>query len=327
MSLAVFPTLLAQPPVNPREFQLGELHTLPGFEVSVYAQVPSGPRLMTVGPNGILYVAARNAGAIYAIAAQNHAVQVLAVLPGPHSLAFLNDTLYVAADDGIYRVDNAVTGDLVIRSQPVKIAELPVGGQHVTRTVVIGPDGKLYATAGSTCNFCVETDPRRAATLRFNIDGSGQEIFSRGQRNSVGLAWHPVTGDLWATDNGGDGLGDDVPPDEINILRLGSDYGWPDCYGNRQSINWGNGANPSRCANTVAPELGLQAHSAPLGISFYTGAQFPASYLNDAFVAFHGSWNRNVPTGYKLRPATPPESRISCGAFWISTAALNPAAR
>jgi glucose/arabinose dehydrogenase len=300
MSLAALPALLAQPPVNQRAFQLSELHTPRGFEVSVYAQVPGGPRLMTVGPNGILYVAVRGAGAIYAIAAQNQAVQALTGLPGPHSLVFLNGTLYVAADDGIYRVDNAITGDLVIRSQPMKIAELPVGGQHVTRTVVIGADSKLYATVGSTCNFCVETDPRRAATLRFNIDGSGQEFFSHGQRNSVGLAWHPITGDLWATDNGGDGLGDDIPPDEINILRLGVDYGWPDCYGNQRFVNWGAGAKSSRCANTAAPELELQAHSAPLGISFYTGSQFPAAYLNDAFVAFHGSWNRNVPTGYKL---------------------------
>src|ERR1700730_11315335 len=156
MSLAVLPALLSQPAVNQRAFQLSELYTPPGFEISVYAQVPGGPRLMTVGPNGILYVAVRDAGAIYAIAAQNHAVQVLAGLPGPHSLAFQNNTLYVAADDGIYRVDNAITGDLALRSQPIKIAELPVGGQHVTRTIVIGPDGKLYATAGSTCNFCVE---------------------------------------------------------------------------------------------------------------------------------------------------------------------------
>ena len=283
--------VFAQPSVNPRPFRIDELRTPAGFEVSIYARVPGGPRLMAFGPDGVLYVAARDAGAVYGVSAQDQVVRVLSGLRGPHSLVFQDNTLYVAADDGIYRVDSM---------SAVKIADLPVGGQHNSRTIGIGSDGKLYATAGSTCNFCLESDPRRAATMRFNLDGSGQEIFSRGQRNSVGIAWHPLTGDLWATDNGGDGLGDDIPPDEINILQPGGDYGWPDCYGDWQPLNWGSEARMERCSNTMAPEFKLQAHSAPLGISFYTGRQFPASYVNDAFVAFHGSWNRFEPTGYKV---------------------------
>jgi glucose/arabinose dehydrogenase len=132
------------------------------------------------------------------------------------------------------------------------------------------------------------------------LDGSGQTRFAFGLRNSVGLAWNPVSGELWGTDNGGDGLGDDVPPDEVNIIRQNGDYGWPDCMGDRQAVNWGSDAQPNRCPNTIPPAQPLQAHSAPLGISFYTGNQFPSSYLNNAFVAFHGSWNRNEPTGYKV---------------------------
>jgi glucose/arabinose dehydrogenase len=298
--LVLIPLLTAQPPVNQRAFRLDELRTPPGFEVSVYAQLPAAPRLMTFSPNGVLYVAARDAGVVFAIPAQNQIVKVLAGLAGPHSLVFQGSTLYIAADDGIYWVENAITDNLAIQSQPVKIVDLPTGGQHVTRTAGIGPDGKLYTTAGSTCNFCIENDARRAATQRFNLDGSGQEIYSHGQRNSVGFAWHPLTGDLWATDNGGDGLGDDIPPDEVNILRQGGDYGWPDCSGDQQPVNWGDGANTARCGSTFAPVVKLEAHSAPLGIGFYTGTQFPASYLNDAFVAFHGSWNRDAPTGYKV---------------------------
>jgi uncharacterized protein (TIGR03437 family) len=132
--------------------------------------------------------------------------------------------------------------------------------------------------------------------MRFNADGSGMEIFSRGLRNTVGIALHPVTGEIWGTDNGGDNLGEDLPPEEINILRAGRDYGWPRCYGSGARYAGYSGD----CGFQTPPELAMPAHSAPLGIGFYTGEQFPAGYRNDAFVAFHGSWNRDVPTGYKV---------------------------
>lgn len=297
--LAGVPVLLAQAPVNPRPFRLQELKTPAGFEVSVYAHLDGEPRLMAIGPNGVLYVAAR-AGSIYAIPVANQAVRVLSGLRGPQAVAFRGDTLYVATDDALLRFTNATPPDLVIRGSAEKLAALPSGGQHNTRTVGLDADGRLYVTAGSTCNFCIEADSRRAAMLRFDPDGSNQSIYATGLRNSVGFAWHPVTGELWATDNGGDGLGDDIPPEEINILREGGDYGWPDCMGQQLPVDWGPSARPGRCPATLAPEWEMQAHSAPLGISFYTGAQFPASYTNDALVAFHGSWNRNTPTGYKL---------------------------
>src|ERR1700724_461835 len=118
--LTLIPVLMAQPPVNQRAFRLDELRTPPGFEVSVYAQLPAAPRLMTFGPNGVLYVAARDAGVVFAIPAQNQVVRALAGLPGPHSLVFQDNTLYIAADDGIY---NAITDNLTIQSQPIKIAD------------------------------------------------------------------------------------------------------------------------------------------------------------------------------------------------------------
>ena len=292
-------TAFAQPPVGSRAFRLDELQTPPGFEASVYANVPA-PRLMTFGTNGVLYIASSATGSVFAVSGPGNVVVALRGLPEPHSVTFQGTSLFIGAGDGVYRADNAIPSDLVIRSRPMRIITLPVGGQHSTRTASSGPDGKLYVTAGSTCNFCIESDPRRATAMRSNIDGSNQEIFARGLRNSVGLAWHPVTGELWATDNGGDGLGNDIPPDEINILREGGDYGWPDCYANQQPVDWGPGARVDRCGSTLAPQVALQAHSAPLGISFYTGAQFPPGYFNDAFVAFHGSWNRDTPTGYKV---------------------------
>ncbi len=291
-------SLYGQAPVGSRIFRLEELKTPPGFEVSVFAQTNAAVRLMAFGPNGVLYVAGSNS--VFAIPEAGRVVRAVTGIPGAHSVAFSDRDLYIGAADGVYRIGSAVTEDLVVKTPAEKIIDLPAGGGHSTRTMAFGPGGKIYVTAGSTCNFCVESDPRRAAMMRFEPDGSGQMIFARGLRNSVGFAWHPVTGELWANDNGGDGLGDDVPPEEVNILREGADYGWPDCYGNQRPVNWGAQARTGRCGETTAPEVEMQAHSAPLGLSFYTGAQFPASYLNDAFVTFHGSWNRNEPAGYKI---------------------------
>jgi glucose/arabinose dehydrogenase len=298
LALASGVPVLAQPGVYPRQFRLEELQTQPGYQVSIYAGVPGAPRLMAAGPNGALYVAAGDA--VWAIPAAGQTVRAIDGLSGAHSVQFVGNDLYVAVADGVLRFPNAITDDFVIRTPGERLLSLPAGGQHITRTAYVGPDGRIYVTAGSTCNFCIENDPRRAAAMRFEADGSGQAIFARGLRNSVGLAWHPATAELWATDNGGDGLGDDVPPDEINILKEGSDYGWPDCYGSQIPVDWGAQARLDRCGSTVPPELALQAHSAPLGIAFYTGAQYPGSFVNDALVAFHGSWNRNEPTGYKV---------------------------
>lgn len=285
--------------VSSRPFRLEELRTPPGFEVSVYARVGGSPRLMTFGPNGVLYVAARG-GSIAAIPEANRVVTARGGLNGPHSVAFQGNDLYVAVNDGVILFPDAVTEDLIIRSAPRRLFAFPAGGQHSSRTAYFGPDGGLYFTAGSTCNFCVEADPRRAAMMRYEPDGSGETVFARGLRNTVGFAWHPATGELWAVDNGGDGLGDDDPPEEINVIRQGGDYGWPDCRANQRGVNWGLAARPGRCAETLAPEFEMPAHSAPLAIAFYAGDMFPASWRNDALVGLHGSWNRTQPAGFKV---------------------------
>lgn len=301
LTLSLLPAALAQV-AGTRAFRLQELRTPPGFDVTVHATVARVPRHMAFGPNGVLYVAARGSNSIVAVPEAGRTVTVLERLNGPHSLVFREGSLYVSQNDGVLRFDGAVTDGLIIRSSPVRLLTLPAGGQHSTRTLGISPEGQLFVSAGSTCNFCNEADRRRAAVMRYQIDGTGEQIYALGLRNAVGLAWHPYTGELWATDHGGDNLGDNEPPEELDILSEGKHYGWPDCYADNRPVPTREfpQVNASRCQNAVGPEFEMQAHSAPLGISFYTGSEFPASYRGDALVAFHGSWNRAEPAGYKV---------------------------
>jgi glucose/arabinose dehydrogenase len=227
---------------------------------------------------------------------------VLDGLNEPHGLAFYEGKLYVAENDKVRRYE---WDERKLRAtNPVKLADLPTGGGHSTRSILFH-GGKMYVSAGSSCNVCVEKDPRRAAVMEFNPDGSGQKIFAKGLRNSVGVAVNPKTDTVWVTVNGRDMLGDDLPPETIYDLgKDGGDGGWPYCYGDRvfdsQFAKSESGVSTDRCKNVMDPKVQMQAHSAPLGLAFYEGAQFPAEYRNNIFVAFHGSWNRSVPTGYKV---------------------------
>lgn len=285
---------------GPRQFRIEELRTPPGYEVSVYATVGGAPRHMAFGPNGVLYVAARNGGNVVAIPERGRTVIALRGLNGPHTLVFRDNDLWVAVNDGVVRFSDPTPADFVIRSQARRVLNAPAGGGHSTRTLGIDAEGKLYLSIGSTCNFCIEADRRRATIVQYNADGTGERLFATGLRNTVGFTFHPVTGMIWGVDHGGDNLGDDEPPEEINLIEDGKDYGWPDCVGNQRPARWGAQARTERCGETKGPEFEMQAHSAPLGIDFYTGDQFPASFRHDALVAFHGSWNRTQPTGYKV---------------------------
>ena len=273
----------------------------PGFRVSLFAQDLGQARFMAFDPRGRLMVCDMEGGRVLTLPDANRdgradrLVVFAAGLPLPHSVAWRQGRAYLAGDGQVIELTDA-DGDGSAEARRVLIDGLPSQGGHITRTIAFGPDDKLYLSIGSSSNLTPETDRRRAAVLRFNADGSGQEIFATGLRNSVGLAFHPDTGELWGTDNGRDWLGDDLPPDELNILRQGGFYGWPYYYGR----NLPDPAFSRRPPPGIPPALEFQAHSAPLGLCFYTGGQFPAEYRGDAFVCFHGSWNRAVPTGYKL---------------------------
>jgi glucose/arabinose dehydrogenase len=268
-----------------------------GFKVTVFAENLNGVRYLTLGPGGAVYASRPSAGEIVRLADANHdgvadtSVTVASGLNRPFGIAFRGDTMFVAENN---EVVHFTPGS---QTKVVDVPNIPGGSGHWTRTVVFGTDGKMYVSVGSSCNLCDESDSMRAAVVQFNRDGSGGRVFARGLRNSVGLAVHPTTGEIWATNNDRDNLGDDIPPDRINIIKDGKYYGWPQCYLPGQRNPEYSSAD---CANVEPPAITFQAHSAPLGMTFYTGSAFPADYRGDAFVAFHGSWNRSVPTGDKI---------------------------
>jgi glucose/arabinose dehydrogenase len=216
----------------------------------------------------------------------------------PHGLAFRSGWLYVANTDGLVRFAYERDRLEASEAEPLGIA-LPGAGQHWTRSLAFDRDGRMYVSVGSSCDVCAEGDARRAAILRLGAAGEEAAIHARGLRNAVGLAFHPVTGELWVTENGRDGLGDDLPPDEINRIVAGGNYGWPNCYGDG-ILDPILGAQAADCAGSIGPAVSLPAHSAPLGLAFYTGTMFPEEYWGDLFVAYHGSIHRSLPTGYKV---------------------------
>jgi len=296
------PTATAQPT---RVVPPAEPITLPpGFGISVFAEGLSNPRMMTVGPDGQLYVAERGAGRIIRLPDRDGdgvADTIEVVVDGlraPSSIAFYRDgSLYAGETTRVLRLTEPDNNG-VFQTREVVVDGLPEGG-HNTRTVLFSPDWEyLFVSVGSSCNVCSEADERRATIMRYNPDGSGEQVYAQGLRNAVGIVFRPGTDELWATNNGRDRMGDDLPPETIYLVRQGDDAGWPRCHAGR--ISDPDFGGPGACDGVAAPAVEMQAHSAPLGLTFYTGEQFPESYRGHLFVAFHGSWNRSVPTGYKV---------------------------
>jgi len=283
-------------------FDLKQLKLHVGFHIAVFAEV-DGPRMLTFSPGGTLLVSASGEGKVEALPDPKHTgkaarVTVLDGLNEPHGIAFYEGKLYVAENDKVRRYD--WDEENLRATHPKAISDLPTGGGHSTRSLMFHGN-KMYISAGSSCNACVEKDPRRAAVMEFNPDGSGQKIFAKGLRNAVGMAVNPKTDTVWVTVNGRDWLGDDLPPETIYDLgKDGGDGGWPYCYGDRVPDPNFTKPGDNRCQSVLEPKVQMQAHSAPLGLAFYEGSMFPPEYRNNIFVAFHGSWNRSVPTGYKV---------------------------
>lgn len=284
-----------------------------GFSISVFAENLPGARVMRLDPYGAgLLVSRASEGAVTVVGLKNlkmHAPpeDILVGLNNPHGLAFdpqNPETLYVAEEDKISVWTYVEDFKMGKRERVLKkIIDLPGGAGHFTRTIGFGPDGRLYVSIGSSCNVCVESDSRRAKIFSMKKDGSDFKEYARGLRNAVFFTWNK-DGKMWATEMGRDFLGDDLPPDEIDIIEEGSNYGWPICYGNNihDTEFDKNTYIRSPCAEPYETPsfIDIPAHSAPLGLAFIPKDGWPEEYRGDLIVAYHGSWNRSAPAGYKV---------------------------
>ncbi|MGH2542733.1 MAG: PQQ-dependent sugar dehydrogenase, partial [Ardenticatenaceae bacterium] len=299
-----------------------------GFTSNIFAGGLVDPRFMTVGGDGTLFVAERGRDRVVALpdhdgdGRADERIVVAEGLDDPSSLAFRPGTteLYVGETS---RVSRLSLDGLTATMRETVVADLPRRRVHTTTTVLFGPDGKLYVARGSTCNVCIENDPRLAAVWIYEPDGSNGRLFMTGLRNAVGLAVNPATSSIWASNNGRDLLGNDLPPDTVHILKDGADAGWPRCHaGDIVDPEFGTGRQS--CQNVAQPVLEIQAHSAALGLTFYDGERFPAEYEGNLFVALHGSWNRVPPTGYKIVRARVENDGIVSGIEDFATGWLQP---
>ncbi len=291
-----------------KKYNLDKIKLPQGFTISVYAEVKNA-RSLTLSPNGILFVGNRTGNKVYAVVDENKdgtgdkVYTVASGLESPNGVAFKDGSLYIAGISTILRLDSIETR-LANPPQPLTVYnKYPSDGHHGWKFISFGPDGKLYVPVGAPCNICEKPNPVYSSITRINKDGSGMEVFASGIRNSVGFDWHPITKELWFTENGTDNMGDNVPEDELNRApQKGMHFGFPYCHqGNVLDTKYSEGKN---CSEYVAPVKTLGPHVAALGMRFYTGNMFPAEFRNAIFIAKHGSWNRSTPLGYDVTVAT-----------------------
>lgn len=279
-----------------------------GFRMSVYAEVPDA-RSMCWGEQGTLFVGNRKEDKVYALRDEDgdgfaeKRYVIAEKLNTPNGVAFRKGSLYVAEINRILRFDD-IENKLSNPPKHVVLFDLfPDKTWHGWKFIAFGPDDKLYVPVGAPCNVCDEKDSIFASITRLNPDGSEGELYARGVRNSVGFTWHPLTKEMWFTDNGRDMLGDDIPYCELNHAPAkGMHFGFPYIHqGDIPDPEFGKG---KKAADYTAPAWKIGPHVAPLGLRFYTGKQFPDSFRNKLFIAEHGSWNRSKPIGYRVGIAT-----------------------
>ncbi|MGQ9427192.1 PQQ-dependent sugar dehydrogenase [Gilvimarinus sp. F26214L] len=278
-----------------------------GFEIAIFADGLENPRMLAVHESGAVFVTRREVGDVVRLVDEDgdgraDTETVVAEQEEAHGIAIDGSTLYLVTVRELYRADIDENGDL--GELELLIDDLPDGGQHPNRTIVVGPDGKLYLSVGSTCNACAETNPESATILQVEPDGSDRRVFASGLRNTIGFGFVPGNGALFGMDHGIDWLGDNEQHEELNRIEDGAQYGWPYVYDDGRfnpadeppaDQSWADWAEQS-----TEPVGFYTPHAAPMQWAFYTGDQFPEAYRGDAFVTMRGSWNRKPPSGYEI---------------------------
>jgi len=297
-----------RPEIRPfSDARLEQLSLPTGFRISVYAAALEHARMLAVHREHV-YLTRPTQGDVLRLVDEDadgvaeSTVRVVTDRMQVHGIAFSGDSIFLATDKQVFRGDISNNGDLTGLTQLGE--ELPDGGQHPLRTLGVGPDSKLYLSVGSNCDACEQLDPELATLLRVNSTSGARTVIASGLRNTIGFDWHPDTDELWGMDHGSDWRGNDLPPEELNRIEAGNDYGWPYCFAKRQLDpvidDPSETTKEAYCATTTPSVLEYQAHGAPIGMVFYDASSFPEQYQGDAFIAMHGSWNRFPPTGYAV---------------------------
>ena len=293
-------------PLEWSEERMARLALPEGFAIDVFAKDLENPRMIRVADDGTLYVTQREPGNVVMLrdtdgdgAADDQ--QIVAEREELHGIEIDGDTFYLMTVNEIFRTQRNNDGTL---GELEMIADdFPEGGQHPNRMVVMGPDGKLYVSVGSTCNACGETSDENATIVSMATDGSDRAVHASGLRNTIGYGFEPSGGQLYGFDHGIDWLGDNEQHEEFNRIEAGARYGWPYVYAMSRFNPQDTPPDSSFSDYAAGSEepIGLHVpHSAPMQMAFYTGDAFPAEYDGDAFVAFRGSWNRQPPSGYEV---------------------------
>jgi len=298
---------VANPPFKVDRPLRASLNVPDGFEAISFAQQLNNPRYLLVGESGDVYVSESRAGRVTVLRdsdgdgrADRRAV-IAEGLSRPHGLALHDDALYIADTDGIHRLP--LLDGKPRAGEPQRITARgalgPASG-HWTRNVILDPDGeRLYVAIGSAGNIAEEPLPR-ATIQSFALDGSDQQTFATGLRNPVGIAFYPGSDTLFTVVNERDGMGDGLVPDFLTSVQEGGFYGWPYAYIGANPQPGFAEKRPDLVSQSIIPDMMFEAHSAPIGLTFYTGDQFPSRYQGGAFVTLRGSWNKARPTGYKV---------------------------
>jgi glucose/arabinose dehydrogenase len=275
------------------------------FNIGIFAKDLGAPRDLEFSPEGVLLASIPSQDKVVALPDRNNdgvvdeVIEVISNVDNAHGLAFYKGQLFVA---GVTKLNRYHFDEQTLKATLDKeLLTLPPGGRHFSRTIAFNSKGEMFVSIGSSCDVCVEKHGRYGTVIMNDSQEDSSRVFAFGLRNAVFITINPKTDELWGTEMGRDFLGDNLPPDEINIIKDGQDYGWPYCFGNKvKDSRFTSGQQKGSCDRTQSPIYEIPAHSAPLGLTFVNSTQFPEDWAEDLLVSYHGSWNSTEPVGYKV---------------------------